>query len=359
MQGGLTIRRGSLDRNVLTMQLIRNIRDRLVSAQTMGLSQMGQILTSLAQEVAGKPTKWERRKVKIMIGLGVLGVACCAVGAAMAIVATGGALGAVMAGAAIYAGARGYLDTLKVVRDLVIGVETLRGRIYETVIVFQKSTKANGAARTAEALSNATFKVGVVFYNLVGSPKFASLSDLKEDLKLYSEKLSTLRAKAHELSRQINARLDELEKQTKALRAKRELGLQPARQAGAGANQPNVAPLRAADEPSDKELQDILTKIPKLHMKCDKDLAVLPALRTAIAEVIESKGAVYIKLEKWLDFSINVFVSLVSAGGDYAGFAKEGFKGAADVMAVIGQVDDVISEVAQAVDNKASSKYGG
>jgi hypothetical protein len=359
MQAGPAMRRSSLQGNVLTVQLARNIRERLVAAQTAGISQMGQIITSLQQEVAGKPTKWERRKVKIMIGLGVVGVVCCAVGAAMAIVATGGALGAVMAGAAIYAGARGYLDTLKVVRDLAIGVETLRVRIYETVIVFQKSTKANGPARTAEALSNATFKVGVIAYNLAGSPKFASLSDLKEDLKLYSEKLSTLRAKAHELSGQINGRLDELEKQTKALRAQRALGLQPAGRAGAGANQPNMAPLRAADEPSDMQLQDILTKIPKLHMKCDKDLAVLPALRTAITQVIESRGAVYIQLEKWLDFSINVFVSLLSAGGDYAGFAKEGFKGAADVIAVVGQVDDVISEVSQAVDNKASSKYGG
>jgi hypothetical protein len=318
---------GQLDRHPKTIELVNKIRTELTGAQRTGAQ-------NLTVELAGKQTTKKKIKVGFKIFLGVAAVVCCVV----ATVATWGVAGGLLAGAAIVAGGRALIDTSKALNDQLVGADTVRKRLMKAVELFQKSNSMNGAKRTAEGIG-----------------KFASLSDVAEDVDLYDEKLCTIRASAHELSRKVNDRFKEMDglrnaqKVPKAFRSTKKIKIVPNASAVAREAWKGKTVTRSKKE---LELHNLLTKIPKFHQACDAHLKALPGLKEAVRQVIESKGAKFMLLEKWLDFSANVFLTTV---GTVGGIATWG--GWSDTFTVLGTADDVVSELDQGISAGQSSRY--
>jgi len=300
--------------------LVDNIRNRLSWARDSGVEKLLAILKeTLPRELAGKRSGSDKVKAGIMIGLGVAGVICGAAGTAIAILSGGAAVPFLAAG--IYAGGRGFLDLLKSLSDEFIGVERLRKRIVAALAAFKQSKGTQGAKRTAEVLANCFVKSGAIGFNLFGNSNFASLSDLYEAIKLYEEKLCSLRAKAHDLSRELGVIID-----------------------------------RKIANP---HLEKLLRDIPELHVKCDSNLAALPPLKSAVQEVIQSQGKRFVQLEKWLDFTLNVALTglgtFVTVSGAIEG-ATNALERAGIAAGFTGTAIDGVSETAQLFSN-ASSRY--
>jgi hypothetical protein len=342
---------GQLDRHPKTIELVNKIRTELTGAQRTGAQNLAAVQTNLTVELAGKQTTKKKIKVGFKIFLGVAAVVCCVV----ATVATWGVAGGLLAGAAIVAGGRALIDTSKALNDQLVGADTVRKRLMKAVELFQKSNSMNGAKRTAEAIANSMIKAGAIGYNLLGIGKFASLSDVAEDVDLYDEKLCTIRASAHELSRKVNDRLKEMDglrnaqKVPKAFRSTKKIKIVPNASAVAREAWKGKTVTRSKKE---LELHNLLTKIPKFHQACDAHLKALPGLKEAVRQVIESKGAKFMLLEKWLDFSANVFLTTV---GTVGGIATWG--GWSDTFTVLGTADDVVSELDQGISAGQSSRY--
>jgi hypothetical protein len=268
-----------------------------------------------------------------MIGLGVSGVLLGIVGAVAAIAATGGAAAVAFAALGIYATVRGTLDTLKAIHDEFMAVEKLRKRVTGALTVFQQSKQLNGAKRTAEALANSVLKVGAIGFNLAGNPKLASLSDLNESVSLYEEKLCAIRSLSHKLSRDVGVLLGKMDSS-----------------AGAG---------EEVSRKAEAQLHKLLTKIPEFHTRCNNDLALLPDLKKAVQEVIQSKGKNFILLEKWLDFGINLTLSSLGGYSTIKGYcqgATTALDAAAGLAGGFGIPIDAISETDQLFSN-ASSRF--
>lgn len=342
---------GQLERHPKTLELVGKIKTELMSAQKTGLQNLTTVQASLPAELAGKQTTKQKIKVAFKIFLGVTAIVCCVAGA----IASWGIAGGLLAGAAVVAGSRALADTGKALNDQLIGADKVRKRLMNAVELFQKSKSMNGARRTAEALANSTIKAGAIGYNLLGIGKFASLSDIAEDVKLYDEKLCTIRAKAHELSRKVSDRLNEMEdmkkakKVPKAFRSTKKVKISPDASAVARQAWKGKTITRSKKE---LEVHELLTKIPKFHQACDAHLKALPDLKAAVRQVVESKGATYILLEKWLDLSVNVFLTTVGTAGGAATWG-----GWSDTFTVLGTADDVYSEADQGLSGSQSSKY--
>lgn len=300
--------------------LVDDVRNRLSVARERGIENLLAILKeTLPRELAGKRSRSDKVKAGIMIGLGVAGFVCGVAGTVIAILSGGAAVPFLALG--IYAGGRGFFDLLKSISDELVGVERLRKRIESALGAFKQSKGTQGAKRTAEVLANCFAKSGAIGFNLFGNSHFASLSDLYEALKLYDEKLCSLRAKAHGLARDLGAIIDR--------------------------------------KVADPNLEKLLKEIPELHLKCDHNLATLPPLKSAVQEVIQSQGKNFLQLEKWLDFSLNVALTVLGTFDTVSGAiegATTALKRAGTPVGFTSTGLDAISEIAQARSN-ASSRF--
>lgn len=322
----------------LAFDLARNIKMTLSKAQHKAIEKLVGVQGSLGREVAGRETGGEKGWAWVKVGLGGLGVLCCVAGIIGLATASGGILAPLFIGIAATAGTRSFFDTLKGFHDRVSEAETVGKRLEDARKIFEASTSKNGAKRTAEAIANATVKFsGVVGYNLLGFGKCASLHDIADDIKLYEKKLNTLRADAHDLSAKLNQKLEEIETRGVPIASQNNIKIKVT---------PQEIVMGTKQEAA---IHKLIVDVTSIHSKCDQQLAALPELKSAVAEVIESNGKVYLKLEKWLDFGIN----LLQTGGGLAGGVLN-WGGWSDTFTVLGGLDDTVLESDQALSNSSS-----